>query len=322
MKRKILRISGWLGILIFAFIVYQIGFQRIWENIKKITWQNFLILMGLRLLYWVLRTINWKVIFERYEAGISLFHLFNARMCSHAVSQLTPTAQVGGEAARIYFVNCSSRRISLASVVVDKTIEFLTTIVFTIIGVTLAITRIPMPGKMKTILVGFTAAALFLLLFFLSKQKKGLFEWFIDLMAKMKIKFKFLEKNREKIKDTDEYISDFYRNHRKAFLGVSLLYSLLIMLWTAEIHLNLVFIGAENISFLDSFLITMMGQLAFLFPFIPGSLGIYEATYVAIFAILGKGTALGFTLVLIRRVIAMIWAGIGLIPMLKSKIGH
>jgi len=322
MKRKILRISGWLGILIFAFIVYQIGFQRIWENIKKITWQNFLILMGLRLLYWVLRTINWKVIFERYEAGISLFHLFNARMCSHAVSQLTPTAQVGGEAARIYFVNCSSRRISLASVVVDKTIEFLTTIVFTIIGVTLAITRIPMPGKMKTILVGFTAAALFLLLFFLSKQKKGLFEWFIDLMAKMKIKFKFLEKNREKIKDTDEYISDFYRNHRKAFLGVSLLYSLLIMLWTAEIHLTLVFIGAANISFVDSFLITVLGSVAFVIPLIPGFLGIYEATYVALFAMLGKGTALGFTLVVIRRIIALLWAGIGLIPMLKRKSGH
>ncbi len=322
MKRNIIRISALLGILIFVFIVYQIGIQRIWENVKKITWQNFLILMVLRLFYWTLRTINWKVIFEQYEAGSSLIHLFSARMCSHAVSQLTPSAQVGGEAARIYFVNCSSKRISLASVVVDKTIEFFTTIVFTIIGVAIAITRIPMSGKIKTLLVGTVAAASLLLLFFLSKQKKGLFGWFIELMAKMKIKFKFLEKNREKIKETDELISDFYRHHRQAFLGVSLLYSLLIMLWIAEIHLTLVFIGAANISLLDSFLITMLGELAFLFPLIPGSLGIYEVTYVGLFAMLGKGTALGFTLVLIRRIIALLWAGIGLIPMLKSKSGH
>jgi len=319
MKRNILRLSALLGILIFVFIVYQIGILRIWENIKKITWQNFLILMVLRLLYWMLRTINWKVIFDQYETGISLLHLFNARMCSHAVSQLTPSAQVGGEAARVYFVNCSSKRISLASVIVDKTIEFITTLVFTIIGVAIAITRIPMPGKIKTFFIGFTAAALLLLLFFLSKQKKGLFEWLIELLAKMKIKFKYLEKNREKIKETDEHISDFYRNHRKAFLYVFLLYSLLMMLWTTEIHLTLVFIGAVNISFLDSFLITVLGSLAFLLPLIPGSLGIYEATYVALFALLGKGTALGFTLVLIRRIIALLWAGIGLIPMLKSK---
>jgi uncharacterized protein (TIRG00374 family) len=319
MKRNIIRISALLGILIFVFIVYQIGILRIWENIKKITWQNFLILMVLRLFYWILRTINWKVIFDQYEASNSLFHMFYARMCSHAVNQLTPSAQVGGEAARIYIVNCSSKRISLASVIVDKTIEFLTVIIFTIIGVAIAITRIPMPGKIKTLFIGFTTAALLLLLFVLSKQKKGLFKWFIELMAKMKIKFKFLEKNREKIKETDEHISDFYRNHRKAFLGVFLLYSLLIMLWTAEIHLTLIFIRATNISFLDSFLITVLGNLAFLFPLIPGSLGIYEATYVALFALLGKGTALGFTLVLIRRVISLIWAGIGLIAMLKIK---
>jgi uncharacterized protein (TIRG00374 family) len=319
MKRNIIRISALLGILIFVFIVYQIGIPRIWENIKKITWQNLLILMVLRSFYWILRTINWKVILEQYEAITSLFHMFYARLCSHAVNQLTPSAQVGGEAARIYIVNCSSKRISLASVIVDKTIEFLTNIIFTIIGVAIAIIRIPMPGKIKTLLIAVAAAALLILLFFLSKQKKGLFEWFIELMAKMKIKLKFLEKNREKIKETDEHISDFYRNHRKAFLGVFLLYSLLILLWTAEIHLTLIFIGATNISFLDSFLITVLGNLAFLFPLIPGSLGIYEATYVALFALLGKGTALGFTLVLIRRVLALIWAGIGLIAMLKSK---
>jgi uncharacterized protein (TIRG00374 family) len=319
MKRNIIRLSALLGILIFVFIVYEIGILRIWENIKKITWQNFLILMLLRLLYWILRTINWKVILEQYNTSNSLFHMFYARICSHAVNQLTPSAQVGGEAARIYIVNCSSKRISLASVIVDKTIEFLTVIIFTIVGVAIAITRIPMPGKIKTLFIGFTALALLLLLFVLSKQKKGLFEWFIELMAKMKIKLKFLEKNRGKIKETDEHISDFYRNHRKAFLGVFLLYSLLIMLWTTEIHLTLIFIGATNISYLDSFLITVLGNLAFMFPLIPGSLGIYEATYVALFALLGKGTALGFTLVLIRRVIALIWAGIGLIAMLRSK---
>jgi glycosyltransferase 2 family protein len=319
MKRNIIRLSGLLGILIFVFIVYEIGMWRIWENIKKITWQNFLILMVLRLLYWILRTINWKVIIQQFNQGNSLLHLFNARICSHAVNQLTPSAQVGGEAARIYMVQGTSKKISLASVIVDKTIEFISVIVFTIIAVAVAIIRIPMPGKIKTLLISSATAGMLLLLFVLSKQKKGMFEWFIELMARMKIKFKFLEKNREKIKETDVYISDFYRKHRMAFLKVFLLYSLLIMLWVTEIHLTLIFIGAVNITFLDSFLITVLGNLAFLFPLIPGSLGIYEATYVALFALLGKGTAIGFTLVLIRRIIALIWAGFGLIGMLKGK---
>ncbi|UCH93928.1 MAG: flippase-like domain-containing protein [Candidatus Aminicenantes bacterium] len=318
MKQRIIRLSALVGILIFVFIVYKIGPLRIWENIKQITWQNFLILMALRFLYWVLRTINWKVILEQYESGNTLFNMFSARMCSHAVNQLTPSAQVGGEAARIFMVNCSSKRISLASVIVDKTIEFLTIIVFTIMAVAIAITRIPMSTKLKTIFIGFGIASSLLVLFLLAKQKKGIFEWLIELLAKIKIKLKFLEKNREKIKETDEHISDFYRNHRLAFLSVFLLYSLLIMLWVTEIHLTLVFIGATHITFLDSFLITVLGHLAFLFPLIPGSLGIYEATYVALFALLGRSTAVGFTLVIIRRIIALLWAGFGLLGMLKS----
>ncbi|NIM18442.1 MAG: flippase-like domain-containing protein [Candidatus Aminicenantes bacterium] len=320
-KQTIVRLSVLIGLLIFAFFVYKIGPVKIWENIKQISWQNFLILMGLRFLYWVLRTINWKVIFEAYEGKTSLWDMYTARMCSHAINQLTPSAQVGGEAARVYLVNYPNKRVSLASVIVDKTIEFITVIVFIIIGVAMTITRFTLPGKLKAIFIGAVVSAFLLLVFLLSKQKKGLFEWMVNALAKMKIHLKFFEKNKEKIKETDEYISDFYQKHPGTFVKAFLLYSLLIMLWVTEIHVTLVFIGAINISFLDSFLITVLGTLAFIFPLIPGSLGIYEATYVGLFALLGKGTSIGFTLVLIRRILALIWAGIGLLGMLKPFPG-
>jgi uncharacterized protein (TIRG00374 family) len=322
MKNKILRISLLIGVVIFGFLVYKIGLFKIWENIRKITWQNFLILMGLRFLYWVLRTINWKVIFEQYEKGASLLHMYGARMCSHAVSQLTPSAQVGGEAARIYMLDCSSKRISIASVVVDKTIEFLAVVVFTTIAVAIVIFRIPLPVKLKTVFIAVVAASTFLLLFLISKQRKGLFEWLINLLKKIKIRPRFVEKNKEKIKELDEHISDFYSKHRGAFLKVFLLYSLMILLWAAEIHMTLMFIGADDITFLDSFLITALGNLAFMFPLIPGSLGIYEVTYIALFALLGYGTDVAFTLVLIRRIIALLWAGLGLLSMLGLGKGE
>ena len=317
MKRKIVRVSAFIGMAIFAYIVYKIGPFQIWDNIKKITLINFLILMFLRLLYWLLRTINWKSIFEQYEENTSLFHMYIARLCSHAVSQLNPSAQVGGEAARIFLVHSSSKKISLASVIVDKTIEFITVIFFTIIGVTIALTRIPIPGKLKILFIGFVIGASFFLLFILSKQRKGLFNWIVHIMGKMKIRLKFLERNMEKVQETDKHISNFYQKHRRIFLKVFLLYSLLILLWTTEVHLTLLFIGAADISFMDSFLITTLGNLAFIFPLIPASLGVYEVTYVALFALLGKETDVGFTLVLIRRILALIWAGIGLLGMLK-----
>ena len=97
------------------------------------------------------------------------------------------------------------------------------------------------------------------------------------------------------------------------------MYSLMVLFWITEIHLTLVFMGLKNITFLDSFLIISLGTVAFLLPIIPGSLGIYEITYIGIFAVLGLGTDVGLTLVLIRRILALAWAGIGLFPLLKRK---
>src|SRR5512136_680480 len=117
MKQKLTRAAMILtGILLFAFFFYQIGPEQIWKNIKEISVLNFLILFFLRVLYWVLRTISWKVILDEYEGRNSLLHLFNARMVGHAVSQLTLTAQVGSEATRIFMVNRSNRKVCVASV--------------------------------------------------------------------------------------------------------------------------------------------------------------------------------------------------------------
>jgi uncharacterized protein (TIRG00374 family) len=319
MKQKIVRLSALVGLLIFAFIIYKIGPKEIWKNISQISLTNFLVLVGLRVLYWLLRTINWKVILDAYEGKTSLLHLFRARMCGHSVSQLTPTAQVGSEATRIFMVNCSSRKVALASVIVDKTVEFLAVVAFTIVGVAMVFFRIPLPGNLKTIFIGGVIVSSLMVLFLISKQKKGLLGWVLDIIGKIKIRFKFLEQNREKIKETDQHISEFYSSHRGSFIRAFSLYSLLIMLWVAEIHLGLKFIGVTDISFVDSFLITVLGNLAFIFPIIPGSLGVYEATYIGLFALLGLSAGAALTLVLIRRIIALLLAGFGLLGMLKPR---
>ena len=317
MKQKIVRISALVGVLIFGFIIYKIGPAEIWLNIKKLSVCNFLILVGLRILYWLLRTINWKVVLDAYEGKTSLLNLYIARMCGHTVSQLTPTAQVGSETTRILMAKCSSRKVCIASVIVDKTTEYLAVVFITIIGVVSVFFRIPLPVKLKAIFIGGVIIASLFVLFIISKQKKGLLSWVLGLIDKLRIRFKFLEKNRGKIKETDEHISEFYRSHRGAFLKVFSLYFLLIMLWVTEIHLGLVFIGVTDISFVDSFLITVLGNLAFIFPFIPGSLGVYEATYIGLFALFGMGASVALTLVLIRRIIALLLAGLGLLGMLK-----
>ena len=319
MKKKIIRISSIIGLVIFAYIIYKIGPVQIWENIKKITVRNFLILVLLRFFYWTLRTFNWNLVLDGYDIKNSFFHLLAARLSCHAVNHVMPSVNIGGEAARIMIVNSPSKKLSVASVIVDKTIESLSVIFFTIIGVAIVITRIPLPGKMKILLISFVGLIAILILYIMNKQKKGFFDWIINLLRKIKIKLKFLEKHMEKIEETDQYISEFYQKYRKLFLKVFLFYCLMFLFWAVEIHFTLLFIGAKSITFFDSFLVVSLGTLAFLIPISPAGIGVYEATYVGIFALLKLGPDVGITLILIRRLIALIWTGIGLLGMAKIK---
>ena len=194
MRKKIIRISSIFGLILFVFLIYKIGPDQIWDNIKKITILSFLVLFSLRFFYWALKTFNWKVVIDQYEKQFSFFHIFIARMSSHAIGHLTPTASIGGEATRMMMVNSSSRKINIASVIVDKTIEFIVTIFFTIIAVAIVITKIRMSTTYKIVMIGFVITCTFLIIFFISKQKKGLFTWIIRVLDKVKIRFKFLDR--------------------------------------------------------------------------------------------------------------------------------
>jgi len=313
LKSKFLKLSFILGIFILVVLFYAIGPEKILHNIRNLSLMGFFLLMLMRLFYWLLRTMGWKVILEKYESTVSLWMAFKARMLGHSVSQLTPTAHIGGETARIFFFNSSNRKTALASVVLDKTIEIMSTTLFVAISLILFVTRINVDSDLKLIYFVSLAGIFIFLAFLIYRQHKGLFSGIINFLDRLKIRFKFIEKHRTKIEETDRYISEFYTRHRRAFVKSMLLYSLLFLFWTAEIHLTLTFMGARNISFLDSFIITALGNLALFFPFIPASLGVHEITIVSVFALLGLGTDMGFSLVLIRRIISLLWAGIGLL---------
>jgi len=313
MNRKVFLNLAWIfGTGLIVLLVIKIGPTQIWLNIRSISLRNFLFLFILRFFYWLLRTFYWKAILYRFETGLSFFNLFQARMAGHAISYLTPSAHLGGEAIRTLMVNCRNRRMCLASVILDKTIEILTVVFFTVIGLSIALIRISIPPNMKIFLIGAVVIVCLFIIFLIHKQKKGLLIWLIDLIGKTRFRFKAFEINREKIEEADFYISEFFTTHRKSLFYSILFYAFIIFFWTAEIHLTLVVMGAD-VNLIDSFLIVTLGTIAFFLPFFPASIGTYEAAYVAVFEILGMQAGTGLALTVIRRILALFWAGFGLV---------
>ena len=305
--------------MLFILLIYKIGPSEILANIKKLTLRQFLILLLLRLLFWMLRTLNWGVIQHQYDNKVSLWLLLRARLAGHAISYLTPTSHVGGEAIRALSIDSQNRKRNLASVIIDKTIEVMVMLLFTILGIMILLSKTLLPNEYKLLFIILGTAAILLAMLVLVKQKQGFFKWIISLLTKMRIKPQFIEKNRNKINQIDDHISHFYSEHKKLFPLVLLLYSGMILFWTWEIYVTLAYLGVPHIDYQSSFLIVTLGTLAFILPLFPGSLGTYEATYAAVFSLLGFGARYGLSLTLTRRIIALFWAGIGLLLMALRK---
>jgi len=318
-KYKFIRLIAFICLGLFFYIFFKLGPLNIWQIIKKVTWFNFLILFFLRFFSWLFRAAIWKKILSQYEKPLPLWHLFLARLTSHAVGYLTPTAKIGGEAARVLMVKKADKKKIFASVVVDKTIELVAMVMLFLTAVLVAVLYISMPNSKKISFIVLAVLIVALSVWLLRKQKKGLLIWIVDLLKKMKLKFTFLEKHRNKLKQTDTYISNFLTMKKGAFVKILFLYIFHALVWITEIYITFLFIGAENITFFDCFLLVILGAYSFSLPMIPASLGIYEITYVSLFALFSINIQFGLAMILIRRILGLIWAGLGMIPMLTNK---
>ncbi len=318
-RTKFLTLSWILGLGLFVVIIARTGKGRIWDSLKQLSWRSLALLFVLRLVYWLMRTYYWKIILNSYGERPSFANLFAARLAGHALSYLTPSSHFGGEAVRTLLVDCRDRKKALASIIVDTTLEILTVVLFVMAAVVMAVSRAGLPGKVKFFLVAAAAAAGLAVLFILNRQRKGIFIWLLDLLGKIRIRPGILERNRDKIRQVDDHIADFVKGRRNVWVRAVGFNGLIILFWTLEIHLTIAFLRAVKADYLLSFMITTLGTLAFVIPAIPASLGTFELTYVGLFALFGLSSGLAVGVTIVRRILALFWAGTGLVFVMANN---
>ncbi len=312
------RLLGLAGVGLFAYLIVKIGPGQILRALARLNIWEIAALMGLRFAYWLLRTANWRAVLVASGERVPFWTLFGARIAAYTVSYLTPAGAIGGETVRVFFLDRIGRNKTLATVIVDKTVEFLAGLATIGLAVAFLITEFALPREQEIELFAAVAALLVILLFLLLKQKKGLFTWGLDALRKLGIRVPALERRRDKIRETDAHISDFYAGNRGVFLALFASYVGQILIWSLEVYVTFRFIGGDTPGFLTSYLVVTLGSVATFLP-VPGSMGVYEMAYVSLFTLLGIGLASGMAVILVRRVQGLVWAGIGLIPLTRKK---
>jgi len=300
-RRRALRLGGGLAALlgigaIVALTAYQ-GFAEIGTVLLAAGW-GIALVTAFHLVPMAASALAWRAA-ARPVAPVRLWVFLWGRLLREAINGLLPVAQVGGDVvgARILTFHGSRAPAAGASILVDITLEILSQILFTLLGLALVLAD-GERGLAEWVAVGLGVAVLAVGGFLLA-QRWGIFLLLERLLERMAGYFDWPALGS--LTSLHDTVMAIYRQ-RSAVVGGMLWHLASWLLGAVEVWLTLRVLGAE-VGFADALIIESLGQAlrsaAFL---VPGAYGVQEGGYMLLGVSLGIAPEVALSVSLIRRV--------------------
>lgn len=264
-------------------------------------------------------TQAWRLLFDRSEPPRFL-DAFLALWMGRSVNNLLPVATIGGEIVKarlIHIWGCKGTTAS-ASVIVDKTIQVVTVIIWGLIGVALLLLLAVDNQIALFALAGFTVLTLCATgLFFF--QRAGMFSILAKVGGKL-IKTDGWEGLTISAKEVDKEVQLIYRRRNRLRLAV-LLRVVALIIQFGEVWLACYLLG-HPIGVLESIMVksltSTLSDVAFV---IPNAYGIQEGAFILIGALVGLTPDVALAVSLALRIRELIFDPPGLLVLhqIESK---
>jgi len=312
------------GMLIFFYMVYAIGFDNIWENVRKTGWW-FLPVIGVWLVVYIINTFAWRAIVrDKSDLTItrypSFFKMLKITISGYCINYITPVIALGGEPYRIYQLQKYIGTPKATSKVLSYSMmHFLSHIVFWMCSILLILFWLR-PAWGWTVGLSITFFLIVFALYMVFRgYRKGLVEKTFGILEKIpfikKPVRKFSENRLQTFQEIDQHIVSLYSRRRSVFFQ-SLSLEILARVVSC---IELVFIAKPlgvDMSMLDAIVLyagsTLFANIMF---FSPMQLGTREGGLALTISIMGFPTALGMYTGLIMRIRELFWIGVGLLLM-------
>jgi putative membrane protein len=298
------RLSLALGFALALALAGYFGFAEIASGIQGAGW-GVLAVIAFHPVQMIFSALGWQVLLPGPpSSGLIVFT--GLRWIREGVNNLLPVAQIGGEVvgARLLRRHGVSLALGGASVTVDLTIEFLTQLIFTLIGLMLLLSRMHDPGivpwTMGIVALGGAVVALLI-----AAQRFGLFHIIERSLVRLAERRPAWSSLGE-FAGLDRAIQALYAS--PARLGWSSLHHLISwLLGGLEVMLALHFVGV-SVDFREALIIESLGQAFRAIGFaIPGSLGIQEGGFIIACGLFGISPQAAIELSLLKRIREVAW---------------
>ncbi|HVQ36397.1 MAG TPA: ABC transporter permease [Pyrinomonadaceae bacterium] len=304
-----------LGLGLLVYVINRVGMQPIFDALLRIGF-GFFILLAISGSRHVFRTISMAAAVPAEHRHFSFLQAFAARLGGEAISFLTFTGPLLGEATKVALLR---RRVPLTygvpALVVDNLIYNLSVVFFILSGACVMLFTYNLPPLVHYTLIaiaviaalGIGAAAL------AAKRRIMLVTALIDQMARLRLSPKVILKRRQHINHIESKVYDFYKHHPGAFFAMIGCNLMAHVSSVAEVYVTLRMLGfTANVA--QSYIIESLTKVInFVFAFVPGTIGVYEGGTEVVLQTLGFAAATGVTLALVRKAGTVFWTSIGLL---------
>ncbi|MGL4292167.1 MAG: lysylphosphatidylglycerol synthase transmembrane domain-containing protein [Bacteroidales bacterium] len=308
------------GIAILFFMVYTIGVNVIFDNIRQTGWWFFAII-GVWALVYLVNTCAWYVILrEDTTTKIPFGAVFKFTVSGYALNYVTPMGLAGGEPYRIMELRrYMPTEKATANVILYAMMHVCSHFFFWLTGAVLIAWLVPVSKIVSIALTAMVAACLILIFLFFRGYKQGL----VVKMSRIGEKIPFIgkkiknmsEATREKLILIDSQIKDLHGTRKKSFY-FSLILEFIARLVNCLEILIIVYALGHHATYLDALIVVALSSLfANILFFSPMQLGTREGGLYLAFATIGIIPGISVSVSMITRIRELFWIMIGILLM-------
>ena len=305
-----------LGLGLLIYVINRVGVQPLFDALLRIGF-GFFVILGLSGLRHFLRTISMRAAVPPEHRRITFRQAFAARLGGEAISFLTFTGPLLGEATKVALLR---KRVPLTygvpALVVDNLLYNLSVVFFVLSGAVVMLLRYPLPPSVYLVLliIAAVAASGILVAVIAAKRRVMMLTWVIDRLGELRLSPKVILKRRHHIYHLELKVYDFYKHHPGAFFLMIACNLAAHASSVIEVFLALKLLGFQP-QWAQAYIIESLTKVInFAFAFVPGTIGVYEGgTEVILQKGLGFTPAAGLALALVRKAAIVCWTSIGLL---------
>jgi putative ABC transport system permease protein len=311
-----------LGLALLVYVINRVGVQPIFDALGRIGF-GFFLLLSISGARHVMRTLAMSVAVHPEHRRFNFFQAFAARLGGEAISFLTFTGPLLGEATKVALLR---KRVPLGhgvpALVIDNLLYNLSVVFFILSGACVMLFSYELPLVVRYVLVGIAAtAALGILAAVLAANRRILLmTWIIDRLFQLGLKPKALVARRGQIHKIESGVYDFYKHRPGAFFGMLGFDLLSHATSVLEVVVTLRMLGFDPRIQAAYVIESLTKVINFAFGFIPATIGVYEGGTEIILQALGFAAATGVTLALVRKAGMVFWTGLGLVILLWRAV--